>query len=483
MAEQGAELSAAASGPEGEIAAPAPRPLPVLRTLIDSLDSQIVRLLNARASVVVEVGLTKAKDGTPVYAPYREQAVLAKVLAQNTGPLLPITLESVYREIMSGAFALERPLRIGYLGPPGSFSHEASVRQFGNSVSYENLRTIDGVFEEVARGHVDYGLVPVENALVGAVAETADGFLNYVGRVSVVAEVQLSVCHSLIAAPGAVPSDVTEVHSKPEALGQCRRWLATQYPQATLVNAPSTSAAVQKVAQLYAEGGTSAAKHVASIGSSLAARLHDLPVMFADVQDFSPNITRFFVLCSSATPASAGPASGDDKTAALFVTDDRPGALAMVLDAFRKHAINLTHIDKRPCSPQLLAHLVSVSARKRAVGATAHTGPGGEEHAGQGGGSTAGEEDRQRQAGLSGMGSGRPPSPLSMPLITLAPSLFVPAMLGGRGGLTSSFTYAFIIEASGHVDSEHVKAALEEASSLCVALKVLGSYPRARRVL
>ena len=137
-----------------------PRPLSVLRVLIDSLDEKLVALLNERAKLVMEVGQRKIKDGSPVYAPHREQAVLSKVLQMNTGPLLNVTMEAIYRELMSGSFALERPLRIGYLGPPGSFSHDAAVKQFGSSVSYENLRTIDGVFEEVGRGHVDYGLVP-----------------------------------------------------------------------------------------------------------------------------------------------------------------------------------------------------------------------------------------------------------------------------------------------------------------------------------
>lgn len=231
------------SGHDNFVPASPVRPLEELRPLIDGLDSQIVKLLNDRFKLVVEVGRTKIQNGTPIYAPQREQAVLAKVLAQNTGPMLNSTLEvrgrlgvcpsspapgtptavtivtavcslhalpvspahharlvelqSIYREIMSGAIALERPLRIGYLGPPGSFSHDAAAKQFGSSVSYENLRAIDGVFEEVARGHVDYGLIPVENGSIGAVVEALDGFLHHCGRVAICAEVQLSVSHDM----------------------------------------------------------------------------------------------------------------------------------------------------------------------------------------------------------------------------------------------------------------------------------------------
>jgi chorismate mutase/prephenate dehydratase len=453
----------------------ASRPLPVLRAAIDAVDSQIVALLNERAALVVEVGRRKAADGTPVYAPHREQAVLSRVLALNRGPLLSCTLESVYREIMSGSFALERPLRIGYLGPPGSFSHDAAARQFGASVSYENLRAIDGVFEEVARGHVDYGLVPVENPSIGSVAETLDSALAFCSRVRVCAEVQLSVCQALIAAPGAVPADIREIHSKAEALAQCRRWLATQYPQAVLVQAASTSAAVAHVAALAAAagagggaagegagGGASAAarRDVAAVGCALAAKLHgDLPVMFSDIQDSTPNITRFLIICAAGTPAAATSPSGDDKTSLFFVCDDRAGALAAVLECFRRHDLNLSHIDKRPCSPERLASLVGASDARR---------PPVEDVSGSG---AAGEGEGAGAGASTGAGD------------AAAPSLLVPAMLGGRGGLTQSFTYVFLIDFDAHVSEARTQRALAEARGLTLALKVLGSFPRARRVL
>ena len=466
-----------------------PRPLSELRTLIDAVDSALVRLLNDRSRLVIEVGQRKAADGTPVYAPHREQAVLAKVLAQNTGPLLNSTLESIYREIMSGSFALERPLRIGYLGPPGSFSHDAAVKQFGKSIMYENLRTIEGVFEEVARGHVDYGLVPIENASIGSVPDTLDGILAYCGRASLCAEVQLSVCQALITCPGAIPRDITEIHSKPEALGQCRKWLATQYPNAALVPAASTSAAVEMVAKKYNQVGTEGTKHIAAIGSSLAASLFDLPVMFGDIQDVTPNITRFIILCSSGTAAAVSAPSGDDKTSILFVCDDRPGALVDVLDAFRRHSINLTHIDKRPCSSEHLTQLVNASDKKKLVALSNNPN----QHtitsilSPSAGSITPTATDTStnnnpNNTALTGFVP-RSPSPVQIPAMSVAPSLYVPAMLGGRGGLTTTFTYAFFIEAVGHITQPELEAALIEAAPLCLALKVLGSYPRARRVL
>jgi chorismate mutase/prephenate dehydratase len=419
-----------------------PRPLSELRVEIDKVDAALVALLNDRARLVVEIGISKAADGTPVYAPHREQAVLLRVLAMSTGPMLPVTLEAVYREIMSGSFALERPLRVGFLGPVGSFTHEASSKQFGKSVAYEDCRTIAGVFEEVARGNIDYGLVPAENSTIGSVLETADSLLVQAGRVAICAEVQLSVCQALITAPGAVPADIREVHSKPEALAQCAQWLATQYPRALLVPAASTAAAVAHVA---ATGD----KHVAAVGSALAAQLHDLPVMFADITDVMPNVTRFLVLCAANTSAARTVASGDDKTAGLFVCDDGPGGLAGVLDCFRRHGINLTHIDKRPCGPARFASLLRVCD----------------------------------------MGKGAPvatPAPPALPVPCPAdakPSQQVAASLGGRGGLTTAPCNVFLIEAAGHSTDVAVGAALAEAGALCTCAKVLGTYPRARRVL
>src|SRR5687768_4553972 len=139
--------------------------LDALRVQIDALDERLVELLNERARVVVEIGKLKQQNNSPIYAPDREKLVLQKVRKLNHGPLPDRCLEAVYRELMSGSFALEKPLRIGFLGPAGSFSHSASLLKFGSSVEYVPLSDIPGVFEEVVRGHIDYGLVPVENSL------------------------------------------------------------------------------------------------------------------------------------------------------------------------------------------------------------------------------------------------------------------------------------------------------------------------------
>ena len=313
-----------------------------LRTRIDALDAQLVKLLNERASLVVEVGKTKRAGRIPIYAPHREAQVLEKVLSASTGPLGARAIEGIYRELMSGSFALEQPLRIGYLGPQGSNSHVAAVKQFGSSVEFEDLREIAGVFTEVRRGHVDYGLVPIENTTGGGIAETLSAFLDHARHLNVYAEVQISVHHALLS--NCTPKQVTRIHSKPEVFSQCRTWLATQYPGAELIAAPSSSRAAQIAAEEFATAeriGTTPTS--AAIGTSLAGELYGLKVLFPRIEDSPDNITRFFIISRQQAKRS-----GDDKTSIMFNTADKPGALVEVLKVFDAAGINLTHIDKRP---------------------------------------------------------------------------------------------------------------------------------------
>ncbi|MCE2652107.1 MAG: chorismate mutase [Planctomycetaceae bacterium] len=337
--------------------------LAALRERIDEVDRRLVELLNARSELVVEVGKVKRATGTPIYAPHREAEVLARVLSMNNGPLPGRTIEGIYRELMSGSFALEKPLTIGFLGPKGSFSHMAAVKHFGSSVGFEDLREIAGVFTEVQRGHVDYGLVPIENSIMGGIVETLDAFAKRAmpgdggsgagasrpaprgvksgpQGIHICAEVQLEVHHALLGA--CEPSKIRRIASKPEVFSQCRVWLATQYPQAELVPVASSSRAVQMVREA-AERGTLEQEGLAAIGSQLAAELYDVSVLFDGIEDDPNNITRFFVLGRH----EAG-RTGHDKTSIMFSTLNKPGALVRVLTDFQEAGVNLTHIDKRP---------------------------------------------------------------------------------------------------------------------------------------
>ncbi|MBL4591619.1 MAG: prephenate dehydratase [Phycisphaerales bacterium] len=327
-----------------------------LRAKIDELDKRLVDLLNDRASLVVDVGAFKRGSSTPIYAPHREAQVLSKAIGNNEGPLGDRTIEGVYREIMSGSFALEQPLRIGYLGPAGSYSHQASVKQFGSSVEYEDLRLIEGVFTEVRRGHVNYGLVPIENSIGGGITETLDALDKNAGQIRVYAEIQINIHHTLLT--DCDPAKVRRIHSKPEVFAQCRKWLTTQYPNAALLPDASTSQAVKtaidenrKAKEIDAEPGS------AAIASSLAGEIYGLPVLFSRIEDNPDNITRFYVISREKALAT-----GDDKTSMVFTTEDKPGALVEVLQAFHNAAINLSHIDKRPSGRENWSYTFFVDA-------------------------------------------------------------------------------------------------------------------------
>ncbi len=216
-----------------------------LRQRIDQIDQQLVNLLNERAKVVVEVGKLKSKADRPVYSPDREKQVLAKVLAANQGPLKDVTIQAIWRELMSGSFLLEKPPRIGYLGPQGSFSHAAAILKFGQSVEYEPLTHINAVFEEVSRGHCDLGVVPVENSTGGGVIETLDALIE--SSVKVCAEVLVAIHHSLLA--NCPPDKISKVYSKPEVFAQCQKWLCSTFKDAETIPVASTAKAAQMAAK------------------------------------------------------------------------------------------------------------------------------------------------------------------------------------------------------------------------------------------
>jgi chorismate mutase/prephenate dehydratase len=301
-----------------------------LRQQIDELDRQLVALLNARAAVVVEVGRTKRASGGQVYAPDREKVVLERVCALNNGPLPQRTLQAIYREMMSGSFALERPLRVGYLGPEGSFSHLAAMRKFGGSVEYLPLADILAVFDEVARGHLDLGLAPIENSVGGGVIDTMDAFVDH--DVRVCAEVLVEIHHNLLG--NCAPDEITMIASKPEVFAQCRRWLSGNFRKVDLIPVASSAKAAEMAQQQ---------NHLAAIGSTLAAELYNLKIIFASIEDSPNNLTRFFVISRQTSPPT-----GNDKTTLMFTTAHKAGALAEVLNVLAANGVNMTNIDTRP---------------------------------------------------------------------------------------------------------------------------------------
>jgi len=301
-----------------------------LRKQIDAIDQELVALLNKRAQIVVEVGRIKNADGTPIYAPDREKAVFEKICKANQGPLPDKTLVAIYRELMSGSFALERPLRIAYLGPEGSYSHLAAVEKFGSSVEYEPVSNINGVFDEVARGHADFGIVPIENSVGGGVIDTLDALVET--DVQICAEINRAIHHNLLA--NCRLEEIERVYSKPEVFAQCQRWLGETDLAGKTIAVASTS----KAAELARDEPGAAA-----IASTLAAELYGLRVVCANIEDNPKNVTRFFVIGNE--PAKL---TGDDKTSVVFTTKDEPGALVSVLQAFKTDGVNMSFIQSRP---------------------------------------------------------------------------------------------------------------------------------------
>ncbi len=301
-----------------------------LRKRIDEIDSQLVALLNERAGVVMEVGKLKALNDRPIYAPDREKQVLDKVVKCNKGPLPDRTLVAIWREMMSGSFVLEKPPRIAYLGPGGSFSHTAALLKFGKSVEFEPLADIRGIFDEICKGHCDLGVVPVENSTGGGVNETLDALIET--DVKICAEVMMAIHHNLLA--NCTLEEVEKVYSKPEVFAQCRNWLASTFKETNTIAVASTAKAAQMAA---------AEDYAAAIGSRVAADLYGLQVVCENIEDITNNVTRVLVVSRE----DARP-TGEDKTAILFSTAHKAGALADVLEVFRKYSMNMTNIESRP---------------------------------------------------------------------------------------------------------------------------------------
>ena len=302
-----------------------------LRQEIDKVDQKLVELLNDRARIVVEVGKLKNRTETDtIYSPSREKAVFQKISAANNGPLPDKTLHAVWRELMSGSFFLERPLRIAFLGPQGSFSHAAAMMKFGQSVEYEAVTDIRSIFDEVSKGHSDLGVVPIENSAGGGIIESLDALVDT--DVMICAEVYMTIHHNLLA--NCQIEDITEVYSKPEIFAQCRNWLSATFKEAKTIPVASSA----KAAQMAAERPNTAA-----IGSVAASELYGLKIICENIEDISNNVTRFLIISKE----DAKP-TGDDKTSLLFSTAHKAGALVDVLQVFRDNGLNLTNIESRP---------------------------------------------------------------------------------------------------------------------------------------
>ncbi|MEI8012226.1 MAG: prephenate dehydratase [Candidatus Omnitrophota bacterium] len=303
-----------------------------LRQKIDQIDTELVSLLNARARASLEIGKVKVKSGKGIYAPEREQQVLEGVRSLNKGPMGNAAFDAIYREIMSSSLALEKPLRIGYLGAEGSNSHSAALKKFGAQLNYAGCASIAEVFKRVAQGDCDYGVVPIENSVEGVVTPTAD--LLAESDLRICAQMTLKISYALLA-KGPF-GKIKKVYSNPQVLAQCRNWLAVNLPPAQVrqISTASTTDAAKVAA---------AEKNAAALAPEECAGIYGLTLLRGQVQDIAHNSTRFFVI----GPEDARP-TGRDRTSIMFSIKDRVGVLYSILAPFANNAITLTRIESRP---------------------------------------------------------------------------------------------------------------------------------------
>jgi chorismate mutase/prephenate dehydratase len=301
-----------------------------LRGQIDSLDSEIVRLLNERINVVLQIGEEKKKSGAEIYVPSRERAVFDKIKTLNAGPLPDESAHAIYREIMSAALALETEMKIAYLGPEATFTHQAARNKFGVSVDYIPASTIAEVFDRVANRTADYGVVPVENSTEGAVTHTFDQFA--LTPLKICAEIYLPISLTLLSKHSR--DEVSLIFSKQEAFGQCRSWLAGNMPNAKLSPVESTTKAVQLALE------TPGAAAVASV---MASDMYNIEILAENIQDMQGNTTRFLIIGRDFSAPT-----GNDKTSVMFGVKHKVGALYDALSVFKADNINMTKIESRP---------------------------------------------------------------------------------------------------------------------------------------
>lgn len=303
-----------------------------VRKELERLDRDLVKVLSDRARAVQKLARIQNENGQPIFDLLQEQETLERVADANKGPLSPEALNTIYRDVLGTARALVKPLRIGYLGPKYSYSHIAAIQKFGDSPDLTPLSTIKVVFESLHFGQIDYGIVPLENSTDGRVVDTLDMFARLPTQIT--GEVQVRIHHCLLGKCSR--SEVVEVYSKPQALSQCRDWLAKNLPGAKMIEMTSTAIAAQIAAD----------KPGAAAVASIEAGMHyGLNVIDANIEDNKNNVTRFAVI--GGTPSKR---TGRDKTALMFEIAHKPGALADSMLVFKRGRLNLTWIESFPMS-------------------------------------------------------------------------------------------------------------------------------------
>lgn len=305
-----------------------------LRNDIDAVDLKLQQLLAERAELVHQVGECKrAESDTPVfYRPEREAQVLRAIKERNQGRLSDETVARIFREIMSACLALEQPTQVAFLGPEGTFTHQAVLKQFGHAAVMKPMGAIDQVFREVEAGAVNYGVVPVENSTEGVINHTLDSFMT--SNLKICGEVELRIHHHLLIGAHTRRDSITRIYSHQQTLAQCRKWLDAHLPGVERVAVSSNATAARRLKDEW---------NAAAIAGEMAADLYQLTKLYENIEDEPDNTTRFIVIGREEVPPS-----GHDKTSVLVSGKDKPGLLHRMLSPFKQHDINLTRLESRP---------------------------------------------------------------------------------------------------------------------------------------
>ncbi len=304
-----------------------------LRKQIDQIDNEMLELLNQRMEVVKKVGELKRRTNAVIYRPEREKAIIDRLNKINKGQLNKAAIEAIFLEIFAVARNLELPERVAYLGPEGSFTHQAAESRYGAMSSYTALNSIRAVFESVNTGRARFGVVPIENNQEGVVQETIDLLGMY--DLNIVAELPLSI-HFSFATEAESLKDVKKIYSKDIAFRQCSRFIEDHFDkhvELVPVNSTSTAAKIAKEE-----------KGAGAICAHIAAKEYALPILFDNIEDSVKNFTRFIII----SHGHINEASTSDKTSILARLEDKPGALATFLQEFQKSKINLCKVESRP---------------------------------------------------------------------------------------------------------------------------------------
>jgi chorismate mutase/prephenate dehydratase len=304
-----------------------------LREKIDEVDREILVRLNRRATLVEDVGQLKSGGvRSPIYVASRERDIVASLIEDNAGPFPNPGITHVFREIISATRSLERMVSVSYLGPEGTFSHLAAIRQFGTQVDLQPCPNLAEVFLKTERGETHFGVVPVENSTEGAVTECYDSLVE--SNVTICGELMLEISQNLLRQSGSLEG-IERVASMWQPLAQCRGWLRRRLPDVEIIETTSTARAAQLATQ---------DANLAAIGSEIAADAYGLQLVESGIEDLRGNTTRFLVI-GSETPA----ASGNDLTSVVFTArKNQSGALYRLLESFSRHDVNLTSIQSRP---------------------------------------------------------------------------------------------------------------------------------------